>query len=343
MAARTTRHTKLTDQFERAMSWAIELHGSTPRKGTDIPYVSHLLGVASLVLEDGGTEDDAIAGLLHDAIEDCDVTEPDFEKVLGPERGARVFAVVAACSDGIGNPEAPRDESTWRERKARYLVHLVDPGVTDEVLRVSVADKLHNARAILADVRAHGPGVWDKFNAGVTDQLWYYRSLTDIFLRRYPRPITHELANVVGEIAQIANRQDTGPEPVDTPPLHFDCFIGGFMGTSYRVHLDGDELVHETLDHYDPSNVTRCTPKTADWEQFWMTLDAVDAWSWAGDYRHPEIVDGTNWSIRILHGARLLAAEGSNGYPPIGNDSEPGSTFRQLLAAVSRLVGKPFE
>ncbi len=342
MAARPKRPTELTEAFELALALANTSHQGQVRKGTAIPYISHLLGVASLVLEDGGDEEDAIAALLHDAIEDCDLTLLDFERTFGVELGARIYATVDACSDRIDELDA-RDEATWLERKRNYIEHLADPAIPDTVLRVSVADKLHNARSILADLREHGPGVWDKFNAGMHDQLWYYRSLTNALIHRYPHPITSELASVVAEIGRIAEQHELATELAVSPPHHLDCFIGGFMGTSYRVHLDGDALTHETLEHYEPTDMVRLLPDPSAWEQFWNSLDAINAWNWSGDYRNPEVMDGTNWSIRILHGTRLLAASGSNSYPPIGDTTEPSPAFETFLAAISRITGQPFQ
>ena len=198
---------RLTDQFLTALHWATDLHGDQRRKSSDVPYVAHLLAVAALVLEDGGTEEDAIAALLHDAIEDSGATPGDFGAVLGPALGARIYAVVEACSDRAEDPDAPRDASTWQERKSRYLAHLDDPAVPESVLRVSAADKLHNARSVLIDLREHGAGLWDRFNAGESRQLWYYRSLVDVLTRRYPRPITRELASAVSEIARLAEEE----------------------------------------------------------------------------------------------------------------------------------------
>ena len=200
--------TRLTNEFERALSWAIELHKDQVRKGTKIPYVSHLLGVASLVLEDDGTEEEAIAALLHDAVEDCMVVRGDFEAKLGPDIGSRVFDIVVACSDGGDPAKDARDEETWQERKTSYVNHLNELVSGDAALRVSVADKLHNARAILSDLREYGPDMWQKFNAGESAQLWYYNALSEVFNRIHNRPISRELANVVEQIGHIVNTKN---------------------------------------------------------------------------------------------------------------------------------------
>jgi (p)ppGpp synthase/HD superfamily hydrolase len=193
--------------FRRALRWALELHGADTRKGTDgVPYVAHLLSVAALVLEDGGQEPAAIAALLHDAMEDHGVSFRKIQRRVGKPYGRRVAEIVLACSDGVdadGNPTVKRDETSWRSRKECYLVHLnetEDP----EVLQVSAADKLHNARAILADLRAVGSQVWERFNASPADELWYYETLKAIFERSAPNAyLTRELAAAVDQISQF--------------------------------------------------------------------------------------------------------------------------------------------
>jgi (p)ppGpp synthase/HD superfamily hydrolase len=178
-------------RFGDAVSWAIELHGDQVRKGTAIPYVSHLLAVAALVLEAGGSEDEAIAAVLHDTLEDTHATAGDIEERFGSE----VAQIVVACTDTTESPKPP-----WRPRKEGYLRHLADPTATTSALLVSAADKLHNARSILAELRRDGDRLWAKFNAGPDDQLWYYRSLVDILSRRLPGPLTDELASVVADL-----------------------------------------------------------------------------------------------------------------------------------------------
>jgi (p)ppGpp synthase/HD superfamily hydrolase len=181
----------LTPRYAAAVGWAAELHQTQVRKGTTIPYLAHLLAVSSLVLEAGGDEDDAIAGLLHDTIEDTEATEADIEERFGPW----VAAVVVACSDRTGGYRPP-----WRERKQAYLDHLEDPQTPPHVLRVSAADKLHNARSILADYRAVGDQLWSRFNQGADAQLWYYTRLVAILSRRLPGPLTDQLARTVAAL-----------------------------------------------------------------------------------------------------------------------------------------------
>ena len=181
----------LGGSFVEALAFAAEKHRTQPRKGTTIPYISHLLRVAALVLEDGGSETEAIAGLLHDVVEDQGGA-PVVEEV-GVRFGDEVARIVEACSDTDQVPKPP-----WRKRKQDYLAHLehADPSV----LRVSLADKVHNARAVLADYRAVGDELWSRFNAGREDQVWYYNELGLIFRRHASGPLVDELERIVREL-----------------------------------------------------------------------------------------------------------------------------------------------
>jgi GTP pyrophosphokinase len=185
----------LSQRFEEALQFAAVTHRSQVRKGSGIPYVGHLLGVCSLVIEDGGDEDEAIAALLHDAAED-----QGGERMLEEIRrrfGEKVAAIVAACSDTFDSPKPP-----WRARKNAYLQHL--DRETESVLRVSLADKLFNARAILRDFGLVGDDVWTRFQTGRDDQLWYYRELTDRFNLLLPGRMAGELSEVVDELERTA-------------------------------------------------------------------------------------------------------------------------------------------
>ncbi len=195
----------LGDRFTSAVEWAIELHGAQVRKGTGVPYAAHLLEVAALVLHDGGTESEAIAGLLHDAIEDAGVKPKQIRK----RYGRKVSKIVKACTETIdgklpGKSKAPRDASTWRARKQEAIEHLAAPDVPTPVLRVKAADALANARSIVAELRRSGPEVWQRFHAGAIDQLWYYRSLTVILVARHPGVLSDELRAAVTEMEQLA-------------------------------------------------------------------------------------------------------------------------------------------
>ncbi len=182
----------LSNRYDDALVYAHALHREQVRKGGDVPYVSHLLAVSSLVLEAGGDEDQAVAALLHDALEDQG-DKTSYEDIL--ERfGTRVAEIVRGCSDTELDPKPP-----WPERKAAYLTRLETEG--EEVLLVSVADKLHNARATLADRRAEGSSVWDRFNVGVDEQRWYYTALCAVFTRRLPgNRLVSDLERTVDEL-----------------------------------------------------------------------------------------------------------------------------------------------
>ncbi|MHB9023302.1 MAG: HD domain-containing protein [Armatimonadota bacterium] len=162
----------LTDHFNAALTFASRLHQRQRRKGTDIPYLAHLLAVTSIALEYGADEEEAIAALLHDAVEDQGGEETSVE--IRKRFGDRVAEIVLACSDTLESPKP-----SWNVRKERYITHLAEasPGA----LLVSAADKLHNARSILADFRRHGEAVFSRFNAGREGTLWYYRELVNAF------------------------------------------------------------------------------------------------------------------------------------------------------------------
>jgi (p)ppGpp synthase/HD superfamily hydrolase len=188
-----------TNRFEAALIYALHLHADQKRKGTTIPYISHLLAVAALVLEDGGNEDEAIAALLHDAIEDQG-GEPVRQEIRR-RFGDKVVQIVDACTDTDQTPKPP-----WLERKKQHLEHL--RGASPEILRVSAADKLHNARAVLADLRRHGTAAWGRFNGGREGTLWYYRRLVQIFRESGPSFLVEELDRVVSELERLAGMAD---------------------------------------------------------------------------------------------------------------------------------------
>lgn len=194
--------TKLSASFDRAVRLARELHGDQVRKSTEIPYISHLLAVTAIVLENGADEEVAIAAMLHDAIEDGGGAQA--RERIRHEFGDRVADIVSECSDTDEFPKPP-----WKERKERYIAHLAF--ASGDALLVSAADKLHNARAILADLRTHGEGVWERFNAGKDEILWYYRSVHQALERReaLPPELLRELITVIDEISRVAGR---GPE-----------------------------------------------------------------------------------------------------------------------------------
>ena len=186
----------LTDKFSKAVSVANYAHYDQTRKGTTIPYIAHPLAVASLAIEFGANEDQAIAALLHDAIEDGGA---EYEQLILENFGESVLAMVQGCTDGV--PDANGEKADWWERKSAYLDHLEK--AADDVLLVSGADKLHNARAIVIDLREVGPAVFDRFKAGMKGTLWYYRNLADIFSRR-GAPMAKQLESAVSQMEKLA-------------------------------------------------------------------------------------------------------------------------------------------
>ena len=186
----------LTPRFHQALVYASQLHAGQLRKGTTVPYVSHLLGVASLVLEHGGGEDGAIAGLLHDAVEDQG-GKPVLEEIRR-RFGDQVARIVEACTDADTVPKPP-----WRERKERYVAHIAQ--APEDVRRVSSADKLYNARAILLDYQTHGEALWSRFTGSRKGTLWYYRALVTAFRSSGTSRLVEELDRVVTELESLAS------------------------------------------------------------------------------------------------------------------------------------------
>ena len=193
----------LTERFLAAVALAQEVHGHVRRSGTEIPYLAHLLVVTGLVIEDGGDEDQAIAAMLHDAVEDGG-GRAMLERIAR-SFGPRVAAIVEACSDTV---EVADQEEAWIERKRRYLAHL--PKVEDDaILRVALADKVHNARSIVRDYRDEGHALWERFTQKTArEQLWYYGGLLGFFEARRPGPLTEDLLRAVDELSWLVARDD---------------------------------------------------------------------------------------------------------------------------------------
>jgi (p)ppGpp synthase/HD superfamily hydrolase len=189
--------TAITSRYSAAVEYARDAHAKHFRKGTSIPYLYHLLGVSSMVLEYGGNEDQAIAGLLHDVLEDCG---DHHEALIRQQFGEAVITIVLHCTDGTAGAkgEAKTQEAKfhdWQRRKTAYLAHLAETPATS--LLVSACDKLHNARAILSDIQGDaGLSVFDRFTARRDGTLQYYESLSRIFLKHsaVQTPRFHELA-----------------------------------------------------------------------------------------------------------------------------------------------------
>lgn len=195
----TKPRVRLNQRYADAVAYASTLHADQARKSTTIPYISHLLGVSSLVLEAGGDEDLAIAGLLHDGPEDH-----GGQRILDEIRerfGARVADIVEGCTDSLA--EDPEHKEEWRIRKERYISHLKEAG--HDALTVSLADKLHNARAIVTDLMITGTSTWVRFNATAEDILWYYGQILEIVQRREGnRFLVTNLGEAVQEMRRMA-------------------------------------------------------------------------------------------------------------------------------------------
>jgi (p)ppGpp synthase/HD superfamily hydrolase len=190
---------RLTPKFIEALGYAARKHAMQTRKASEVPYLGHLLSVAGLVIEADGTETQAIAALLHDAAEDQG-GEPTLAEI-DEKFGAGVASIVAECSDTFEAPKPP-----WRARKERYIDHL--RVASEDAVLVSLADKLDNARAILRDFRALGNEVWQRFSVQDPQlQLWYYRSLLEVFGQRTHSWMVGELRDVFDALEQAVNRQ----------------------------------------------------------------------------------------------------------------------------------------
>ena len=186
-----------TERFPAAMAYAYQVHANQRRKGTGIPYIAHILGVAAIAMEYGADEDQAIGALLHDAAEDG-----GGEATLAEIRarfGDAVADIVLGCSDSL--VEDPEDKLPWQERKENYLAHLEN--ASQSVCFVSAADKLHNVRSIIRDYHEQGEDIWDRFQGRRDGTLWYYETVADTLIRRYRSQLTRDLQDEVDKLLEI--------------------------------------------------------------------------------------------------------------------------------------------
>ncbi|MGK7902226.1 MAG: HD domain-containing protein [Hormoscilla sp.] len=186
----------LSEKFTEALTFATELHATQKRKGSGVPYIAHLLGTASIVLEYGANEAEAIAALLHDAIEDQGGTPT--REAIRRRFGDAVTAIVDGCTDADSIPKPP-----WRQRKEAYIASI--PTASASVRLVTAADKLYNARSILKDYRVLGEELWQRFAGGKAGTLWYYRALVEALRAAASTPLVEELDRVVTQIEQLAS------------------------------------------------------------------------------------------------------------------------------------------
>jgi (p)ppGpp synthase/HD superfamily hydrolase len=186
--------TRLTQRFQEALNLATKVHAGQYRKGKDVPYIAHLLAVTALVLENGGDEDEAIAALLHDTIEDQ--RDKISLQEIRQQFGDKVAGTVDGLTDAKTWPKRP-----WRQRKEAYIAHLRQSSPSERL--VSAADKLHNARSLLYDYRTTGESIWQRFNGGKEGTLWYYRALLEAFRAAGPTPLVDELERVISELERL--------------------------------------------------------------------------------------------------------------------------------------------
>ena len=185
----------VSKRFISALGYAAQLHARQIRKRTERPYIGHLLGVASIVIEYGGDEDLAIAALLHDAVEDQGGL-PRLREIR-KKFGTRVAHIVDGCTDAYTEPK-----SQWLERKRAYIARVA--GEDHEVRLVSAADKLSNARETLHELRLHGDSVFERFAGRKIGTLWYYRELINAFRHAGSNPLIEELDRVVTELESLS-------------------------------------------------------------------------------------------------------------------------------------------
>jgi (p)ppGpp synthase/HD superfamily hydrolase len=187
---------RLSRQFEKALTYATRIHGGQLRKKTRIPYIAHIIGVAAIAMEYGANETEAIAALLHDAVEDCGGAKRlrDIERKFGKKVGE----IVAGCTDTDRTPKPP-----WLERKKAYVAHVRHAPMPTKL--VSASDKLHNVRAILMDYRKEGERLWSRFNGGKQGALWYYRALVKAFTGKRIEPLVQELNRTLTQLEFLSN------------------------------------------------------------------------------------------------------------------------------------------
>lgn len=188
---------KLSENYLKALQFAYTAHDSQIRKGSEVPYISHLMSVSAIVMENNGTEEQAIAGLLHDAVEDqgglpmLDTIRRIF--------GEKVAGIVWECSDSHEEPKPP-----WKQRKDAYIAAIEDK--SEDSILVSLADKFHNARSILSDYQEVGEKLWERFTGKKDGTLWYYRELVAAFKKRTDSVLLGELEEVVTRLHEVSKQ-----------------------------------------------------------------------------------------------------------------------------------------
>lgn len=187
------------ERFDQALVFASKLHREQRRKGSEVPYINHLLAVTAIVGEHGGSEDQVVAALLHDAIEDCIGAVPDIREQIEARFGPQVLQIVEDCTDADTDPKPP-----WRVRKEAYIAHLRAKSLDNPSLLVALADKVHNSQSILRDYRSIGDELWGRFRGGRDGTLWYYRELSDAFVEKKLGTLARDFERVVATIHRFA-------------------------------------------------------------------------------------------------------------------------------------------
>lgn len=210
-----------SDRLAEAFAYALEAHRKQYRKGSGVPYISHPMGVASLVLEYGGTENQAIAGFLHDVVEDCGEKH---QEEIRQRFGDEVMHMVMGCTDGSQEQKkrpktAEEKKAAWWERKTNYMAHLEQSDSATQL--VSACDKLHNARSCLRDLRADGLSLYHRFVGQEDGTLWYYQTLVSVF-EKTKNPVASALRTVVDTlVSETASLHTQCPNPPGFPtPKH---------------------------------------------------------------------------------------------------------------------------
>lgn len=190
----------LKQRFSEALEYATTLHSKQIRKGSDTPFITHLLSVSALILEDGGSEDEAIAGLLHDAVEDQGgLIRLEEIKV---KFGDNVAGIILECSESHTHPKPP-----WKDRKMASIRKMNN--VSDSAIRVILADKIHNARSIIHEYHKHGEKFWDSFKAGKEGTVWYYKEILSVLQKRTFSVLLDELSQLVLTIENLQESTST--------------------------------------------------------------------------------------------------------------------------------------
>jgi hypothetical protein len=285
--------TVLTDRFARAVDYARVAHAAQVRKGTNIPYITHLLGVATLVIEYGGSEDQAIAGLLHDTIEDCGEVH---EAMIRAQFGETVARIVRACTDGTAEGKsmftAPEEKKAdWLRRKQVYLAHLAE--ADDEVLLVPGCDKLHNAQAIVVDLENPdvGDAVFDRFKSGREGTLQYYESLVRVLESRGSQ-VARRLDGIVARMHLVAGNAER--KPLNDPASLLVDAEARISQRFWFKHVSGERLYpYKSKDQRTGRLAFRVAPGMtgANRVENQTQLDDVEE-----VYRH---VFGKGWSVRL--------------------------------------------